>query len=1234
MNSYLRRNVLPVLSGFLILVTLISTAHAILDTNQNSLSDVWEETYNDGALFSPSITASQDPDGDGWTNEQEAAAGTNPFEANPPDGIIQPVTEHIPATYLGVDQNGDPAIITPATQTITWPTLVGKLYTLQFSPNLAAGTWQNVGTPILGNGDPITIANTLTQPDGNIPEELFWKLVTTDVDEDYDGLTNAEEHELGTDPLNYDTDSDGLPDGWEMVQGLNPADNGTTDLNSGPNGDPDGDGLNNLYEYWYGVDPHLADTDGDALSDWDEIVVYFTSPILFDSDEDNLGDFAEIFTHNTDPWKWDTDQDYLSDGDEILIFLTNPLATDTDGDWMRDDYELANTLDPTDPADGLADADGDTLVNRLEFVFLDKGFDPVIANNAALFPWAGDQDGDESTTFQEFTVHHTHPRLPDTDGDLMPDGWEISHGLNPRNANDANLDGDADGLTNLNEYRHNTDPASDDTDGDGTNDGPEVNGPDGDPTTDDGSHPGDNRDDGEPIPGEEKTLIVLGVGDQSASHSEDYVMNVFRVDLATGVETRIYTLRSGGFGQYKEETRSFRKGDTLTFQIDWQSSKNPSYSSAGNPDFDYTFKVQPQGGDYAARLVPYYDPELGTTIPGVSLLGQKNDVTDFLISTERMRALLQTAKIDLAMDTNMNGVIESLPDGVKNLGLSPVNSSADRDLSKAKPDYGVIVDVNNNNTDADNATSPTKAEADHANSRMDTQADREEIDDPSKTISGHAFGRLRIWANPVLDYGMSWGGGSGQLAIRLKIVEAGGDQIIRIYDWQSYEPGQDKPEALIQPGKASVDLNIENFFKESVFGKTSDAKNWYRDLAVEGLTYGQVTLRFEVIEPNNLDNPNNVIASDEVKVTVNVDQFTRTGADLTSKKDAVPLRGEGNAPHYSGIFDLNTAGTNGDTRAIRGRIIARVPSANIGGWATQLTPMRGRKLREKDDGTLNTSSGQSIWVGLKQQNGADLQWVQCGLRWYEKPLDEKGTPPFAYLEDGTFIGGAGDFIRRMAAPGNGSPNDGGLVRQNASPLQGWESERLVLDFILYKLPVSTNSTTGADAVVSPWKAIFRDARSGKSASDSGNYISLEVGVPAPNVSNPAVQEAFETAYKSQKLTILDAKHETNLSIAFAPGLSGAEGGAANLQTAATLASGISASSRPPDSNPANLWSWLDTAWSWNATTVTAGNVKMEVRSGGENGAVGTTPHPYWQVQGQANGFQLWDTRAFGFGATN
>jgi hypothetical protein len=58
------------------------------------------------------------------------------------------------------------------------------------------------------------------------------------------------------------------------------------------------------------------------------------------------------------------------------------------------------------------------------------------------------------------------PICVDWDGDGLPDDWEIKHGLNPW-LNDANLDSDGDGLTNLEEYELGTDPFNPDTDGDG-----------------------------------------------------------------------------------------------------------------------------------------------------------------------------------------------------------------------------------------------------------------------------------------------------------------------------------------------------------------------------------------------------------------------------------------------------------------------------------------------------------------------------------------------------------------------------------------------------------------------------------------------------------------------------------------------------------------------------------------------------------------------------------------------
>jgi hypothetical protein len=46
----------------------------------------------------------------------------------------------------------------------------------------------------------------------------------------------------------------------------------------------------------------------------------------------------------------------------------------------------------------------------------------------------------------------------DLDHDLIPDGWEIQNGLDPRNPADAALDTDGDGLSALQEFRSGTDP--------------------------------------------------------------------------------------------------------------------------------------------------------------------------------------------------------------------------------------------------------------------------------------------------------------------------------------------------------------------------------------------------------------------------------------------------------------------------------------------------------------------------------------------------------------------------------------------------------------------------------------------------------------------------------------------------------------------------------------------------------------------------------------------------------
>ncbi len=82
-----------------------------------------------------------------------------------------------------------------------------------------------------------------------------------DIDPDRDGLSTYSENIFKTNPYNKDTNGDGMPDGWEIMYGLNPIDN--TDANT----DLDGDGISNLNEYKAHTNPLSSDTDHDFIPD-------------------------------------------------------------------------------------------------------------------------------------------------------------------------------------------------------------------------------------------------------------------------------------------------------------------------------------------------------------------------------------------------------------------------------------------------------------------------------------------------------------------------------------------------------------------------------------------------------------------------------------------------------------------------------------------------------------------------------------------------------------------------------------------------------------------------------------------------------------------------------------------------------------------------------------------------------------------------------------------------------
>lgn len=186
------------------------------------------------------------------------------------------------------------------------------------------------------------------------------------------------------------------------------------------NKDPDGDGLLNNEEKTLGTNPKVADTDGDGLTDGEEVKTHRTDPLKADSDGDGLTDADEIRKHKTDPNKADTDGDGLSDSDEIAKTSTDALKPDTDGDGLSDGEEINNYKTKATAAD----SDGDGLNDGDE------------VKTHKTNPLQADTDSDTLNDGEEVTRHKSDPNKSDTDGGSVADGVEVQRGTNPLLADD------------------------------------------------------------------------------------------------------------------------------------------------------------------------------------------------------------------------------------------------------------------------------------------------------------------------------------------------------------------------------------------------------------------------------------------------------------------------------------------------------------------------------------------------------------------------------------------------------------------------------------------------------------------------------------------------------------------------------------------------------------------------------------------------------------------------------
>jgi hypothetical protein len=87
-----------------------------------------------------------------------------------------------------------------------------------------------------------------------------------------------------------------------------------------------------------------------------------------DSDGDWLSDYEEVGLYHTDPNKPDTDADGLSDYREVWVYHTNPVSPDSDGDGYNDSAEINSGHSPVDANDHPAATLSAFTAIELEFI--------------------------------------------------------------------------------------------------------------------------------------------------------------------------------------------------------------------------------------------------------------------------------------------------------------------------------------------------------------------------------------------------------------------------------------------------------------------------------------------------------------------------------------------------------------------------------------------------------------------------------------------------------------------------------------------------------------------------------------------------------------------------------------------------------------------------------------------------------------------------------------------------